>query len=502
MKRLSIFLVAFLLIVNCGYWSTRASASEMDSQSFKAEIEKTSEHFTSTKLEDEKLSRLKESLHGNNMMVETMTVGEVYEQEPNDSFNLADYMELDDVVIGSFGWSNDVDIFRLDTTEMKDIFLYGVTETAFNDLGFLLFSPTEEPIYPDDGFVDGSEKLLAYYALPPGTYYLVALDLNENGGNGLYGLTAFAGETEYYENTFRIAGENRHETAIEISNVGWPDGAHTVVLARDNTFPDALAGAPLAYQEDAPILLNPKDELHNAVREQIQYLEAENVIILGGTSAISLKVEQELRNSGLNVMRIGGKSRYETAALIADQLDTYDEAIIAYGGNFPDALSIAPYAAHNGIPILLTEKDHLPNETATALKSVHQTVLVGGSAAISENVEKQLFQKNPTRIAGKDRFETSVNIASELKIPIDMVSIATGENFADALTGSVLAAKYYQPIILVKKNEIPAPVRNYLMEKDSLFYTILGGDAAVSPNVVEELASYVGNESAVNPTSR
>ena len=52
----------------------------------------------------------------------------------------------------------------------------------------------------------------------------------------------------------RIYGGDRYETAVKVSRVGWDQGS-TVILTRGDDFADALAGTPLAYAKDAPILL-------------------------------------------------------------------------------------------------------------------------------------------------------------------------------------------------------------------------------------------------------
>ncbi|TYS89363.1 cell wall-binding repeat-containing protein [Rossellomorea aquimaris] len=486
MKKISIGLIVFLLIF-CFSVSPSLAAGSFDHPTIKEEIQSLSKKQSSTILNNSTFTRLKEKMTGLKKSDEMRLMGEVYEQEPNDYPYQADYIRLDDIVYGTFGWAEDLDFYSLDIDETQDMYIYGTTLTTFNDLGYLLFTLEGEPVYPDEWLEDGSDNLQIYYSLPPGSYYLAATDLNMFGGDGVYGLTAFTGE-ETVDNVYRIYGKDRHETAIEISKVGWPDGAETVVLARDTTFPDALAGAPFAYQKDAPILLNPKDSLNGKVKERIKELGAKEVVILGGEGAISAKVAKDLKNNGLDVRRIGGKSRYETAANIAKELGYYDQAVIAYGGNFPDALSIAPYAASNGIPILLSPTDELANETKEALKSVTDTIIVGGKSAISDGVQKQLANTNPVRIAGTNRYETSVNIATQLEMPGDIITVATGQNFADALTGSVLAAKYYEPIILVEKNKVPDPVRKYISDNGTWYYTVLGGEGAVSQKVVEELS--------------
>ncbi|WP_299742769.1 cell wall-binding repeat-containing protein [uncultured Rossellomorea sp.] len=486
MEKISTGLFVILLIF-CLSVSPSFAAGAFDYTTIKEELQSLSKKPSTSTLDDSTFTRLKERMKGLNKPDEMKLMGEVYELEPNDYPYQADYIRLDDIVLGTFWWSEDLDFYSLDIDEMQDTYIYGSTLTTLNDLGYLLFTQEGEPVYPDEWLEDGSDNLQIYYSLPPGSYYLAATDLNMFGGDGVYGLTAFTGE-ETVDNVYRIYGKDRHETAIEISKVGWPDGAETVVLARDTTFPDALAGAPFAYQKDAPILLNPKDSLNGKVKERIKELGAKKVVILGGEGAISAKVAKDLQNNGLDVRRIGGKTRYETAAKLAKELGYYDQAVIAYGGNFPDALSIAPFAASSGIPILLSPANALADETKEALKNVTDTIIVGGKSAISDGVQKQLATKNPVRISGKDRYETSVNIATQLEMPGDIITVATGQNFADALTGSVLASKYYEPIILVEKNKVPDAVRKYISENGTWYYTVLGGEGAVSQKVVEELS--------------
>jgi putative cell wall-binding protein len=495
LRKIYQILIVFALFICMSASSVGAASGNLeDRDRIKNGIQKFSEQTLLTEeINSTHLNFLKSKIQKKHFPNQVIQLGEVFESEPNDMLKDANNIMIDDIVVGTFGWSHDVDFFRVTNPKTQDIYLAGTTDTFMNDLGIGLVTPNSELLYPDDGYIDGSDKFLFYHSLPPGDYYVVSLDLFEYGEEGLYGFTLFTGEDiadEEEKSIYRIAGSDRYETAIQISRAGWPDGADTVVIARDNTFPDALAGAPLAYYHDAPILLNPKDYLHSNVLKRIKELGAKEVIILGGEGAISREVKSQLETNGLQVQRIGGETRYETAAKIAVELGYYEEAIIAYGGNFPDALSIASYAAINEIPILLTPKEKLAATTKEALTNVENTIIVGGEAAISNIVEEQLIEHNPYRISGNDRYETSVKIAEELGIQGESITIATGENFADALTGSVLAAKYQEPIILVQKNNVPNSVFGYIDAHHTWYYTILGGKGAVSETVVEQLYNH------------
>ncbi|MCA0151575.1 cell wall-binding repeat-containing protein [Rossellomorea vietnamensis] len=279
----------------------------------------------------------------------------------------------------------------------------------------------------------------------------------------------------------RIFGESRYDTAGMISLRGW-NRAETIVIASGETFPDALAGGPLAYQLNAPILLTYKHRLPAETRKFINILEAKQAYILGGVGAIDLYVEKQLRDLGLKITRIGGDDRFQTAAKIADYLPS-DQAIVANGRNFPDALAVAPYAAKNGIPIVLTESTDLPESTKEITDEKEDTIIVGGEGVISSTVASDL--PSSTRFGGADRYETAKNIIEGLPLGKETAYVATGGNFADALSGSVLAAKDNAPILLVKKDDIPPSIGNLVNSYPS--FSIFGGKNAVSYKVEEQL---------------
>lgn len=313
-------------------------------------------------------------------------------------------------------------------------------------------------------------------------------DQLKSDGSNLYG---YGDETIYIfkesatqpeKPTERIAGTNRFNTAVAISKEGWKT-ADTFVLATSGDFPDALAGGPLAYKEDAPILLTRPDKLPNESKEEIKRLGAKRAIVLGSQNAISLAVVKELESMGISVERIGGKNRFDTAALIAQRLNS-KEAVVAYGFNFPDVLSISAYASKNGIPILLTRPDKLPAETEAALSSITKTHVVGSTAAVGEYVFNSL--PNPVRYGGATRYDTGLAVNQRLKMGTDKAFIATGVNFPDALAGSVLAAKNDAPILLAQRDLIPSATAKQLYEYDA--YSIFGGTGAISWTVRDRLS--------------
>nr|WP_240510089.1 cell wall-binding repeat-containing protein [Virgibacillus profundi] len=291
----------------------------------------------------------------------------------------------------------------------------------------------------------------------------------------------------------RISGESRYDTAIEISQEGW-DSADTVILARGDNFADALAGVPLAHKLDAPILLTPSDKLLEETLAEIERLGTKDIIILGGTGAIDESIGSHLVSEGFDVTRYEGDTRFETAAAIANIVapDGAEKVVVANGMDFPDALSVASLAAKDGLPILLTFADELPEVTEEAINNLgaSQTLVIGGKSVVSNAVKDQLPEAS--RLNGENRYETNVEVVKHFGADNNHMYIATGTAYADALTGAVLAAKNNSSILLVSKlagenGEIPEVVSSYITEQEVNRLTIFGGTNAVSEEALDAL---------------
>lgn len=295
----------------------------------------------------------------------------------------------------------------------------------------------------------------------------------------------------------RIEGSGRYETAVEIAEKGWPAGAETVVLARGDLFPDALAGAPLAKKLNAPILLTTQNKLPSSTKKELINLKTKKVILLGGPQAILSSVETELKGLGVAVERIYGNDRYSTSVAIATKLGaSKNEVIVATGKDFPDALAIAPYASEKGVPILISEPASLPYSVGQYVKNAKKAYVIGGTNAISENVKQKL--PNSIRIAGNSRYQTAIEIITRFYRDTPNLYISTGTNFADALTGSVLAAKEHTAILLVDKEKLPYET-DYLFNRNHVVsYNAFGGRAAVSDDMINLVAKTIEK---VNPES-
>lgn len=183
----------------------------------------------------------------------------------------------------------------------------------------------------------------------------------------------------------RISGDDRYETSARVAReiVERTGAVDKAVIASGEVFADALAVAPLAAKETAPILLVKKDEAPGVILETIKDLKIKPVYIAGGYKTVDKALEEKLPQV---IERFAGQNRYETAGLIAKH--TYKdatEAFVASGENWPDALVIGPIAAKVKAPILLIGKDG-SKETKKYMEEskVKGLVIVGGEDMISK----------------------------------------------------------------------------------------------------------------------
>jgi len=293
----------------------------------------------------------------------------------------------------------------------------------------------------------------------------------------------------------RLDGEDRYETAIEIGAEGW-DKADTILIASGENYPDALAGVPLSKKLDAPILLVKKDSVSADVIAEIERLDASKIIILGGPNAVSENVANTLMRYA-QVSRIWGQDRNGTAAQIAYKLGAkHETAFIVSNATFADALSSSSPAALMGAPILFANPNGtLPAETAAALKNIGCTkvFIVGGGAAVDLAVEKELKAMNISseRVYGNDRYLTSIAVYNKFEalFTSDDVSLATGKDFPDALTGAAFAAKKAMPVFLVANKASDALINTLKgMAKIDTIY-VFGGVKAVPQSVVDSIVA-------------
>ncbi|MFD3156892.1 cell wall-binding repeat-containing protein [Haloimpatiens sp. FM7330] len=160
------------------------------------------------------------------------------------------------------------------------------------------------------------------------------------------------------------------------------------------------------------------------------------------------------------INRLSGINRYETnISIVKNGWSESSNVVLANGQDYPDALCAAPLANAKNAPIILTAKDHINTSAINELSRLKtkNVYIIGGTGVVSSEIEEKLKSLgiNCIRLAGKNRYETSVRIAEQIGTSNGIV-VASGENFPDALSIAPIAAKkaclfYYLLKILYHK---------------------------------------------------
>lgn len=320
----------------------------------------------------------------------------------------------------------------------------------------------------------------------------VSVQFRDEAGNiGAGGL--FMKDTIVVEGN-RLAGESRVETAVEISTDDYPlpESADVAVVARADTFPDALAGGPLAVDRNGPVLLTPSDQLHPATAAELERVlsPGATVFVLGGTAAITATTADAITGLGFEVERVAGASRVETAVAIADQLGELDALLVADGQDFPDPLIAGASApAVNGAVLLVNGSVPHPATDAYVAGHPDATLFAVGDEAATAHPDA-------TAVTGTDADATAVAAAERFFETPTVVGIARNDEFPDALAGGAHIARAGGPILFTPQDAVSAAPSAYLCAHADTIgsFVVYGGTAAISDAVYGAVGERIRGE--------
>ena len=233
----------------------------------------------------------------------------------------------------------------------------------------------------------------------------------------------------------RNGGTDRFSTAAAVSAAAFSPNAPMAFIATGADFPDALsAGAPGGPR--GPILLVTRDAVPEATASELRRLQPQTIAVVGGPSAVSDAVLQQLRDiSGVTVDRIAGTDRYGTSAAVSAVFTEAgtEEVFIATGRNYPDALAGGPAAGRVGSPVLLSDTRCVPDAVRAEISRIKpaRIVLLGGPSALDDRVGS---------VAACEASAIGVTtLASGLQVPWDVAFVRGGRAYlTERPTGRLL----------------------------------------------------------------
>jgi len=218
----------------------------------------------------------------------------------------------------------------------------------------------------------------------------------------LGGLSAVSGGVEttldqYTAGTVtRDGGVDRYDTAATISHDAFNANVPVAYVATGQNYPDALTAGPAAFKEGpGPVLLVMQNSIPSSTATELTRLHAQKVVIIGGTSAVSDNVKNDLDPYSTDpVVRRSGADRYATAVAVSNPLfpafaDGSGTVYLATGANYPDALAGGAAAAKKGSPVLLVQQNCVPQNVKDEITRLNpkDVIILGGTSAVGTAVE-------------------------------------------------------------------------------------------------------------------
>ena len=341
-------------------------------------------------------------------------------------------------------------------------------------------------------------------------------------GRGNYTGTASVSFTISKNSLEVFAGSNRYDTACRIAQAecALPGASYAGVIVcscNEGKFPDALSAAGLSGVLGYPVVTVNGSGLTTADRKALAALKAKcpsgslNILVVGGTSAVSTDVQAALGSYGRVSARLGGTDRYDTNRLVYEYGASHGRwsttrAFLASGANFPDALTIAPYLVRVHCPIVLVNPDaaSLSSAQRSAVSRASQVIALGGESSVPHQLLSQAASASAghssSRLGGSNRYETSAAIVRwELGqgMTLSGAGFATGQNFPDALASSYLLGSRGSVLGLVSSSgsntQMLAAVRSAVSSTGvPASMRVFGGTTSVSATVRAQLASAAG----------
>lgn len=293
----------------------------------------------------------------------------------------------------------------------------------------------------------------------------------------------------------RFGGKDRYAVQEQF-NAEIPNGTLDYVLVASGlNFPDALSSGVLNNTLNATtLLIQDRTSIIEAKIMEAKRLLKPNgkVLIIGGTGSVSSSIENQFKQH-FTVDRIDGKNRTAVSINVANRVDVDPtEIFLTYGLVFSDSLSVVPYATKQQIPIILqhgTTLNSMIKQYIQEHPTIKKVTIVSGTGVIPVHIENELKSLGITiveRVAGKDRYDTSLEIAKKYYPAASNIALSNGTVFADALSGSRFAYKKEMPILLVRKDSMIEGTKNYVKGVYPENIYLYGGTGTLSETIINQ----------------
>lgn len=296
----------------------------------------------------------------------------------------------------------------------------------------------------------------------------------------------------------RLAGADRFATAAEVAEaLVEPASGGTVFVVNGLDYPDALSAG--GASRDDPLLMVTPTSIPAVTAAQLTRIEPDRIVVVGGTGVVSNSVFTALQgyvDSPSDVVRLAGANRFATSRTVILSPEglngDVDALFIATGLGFADALAAVPpaVAGNAGIMLVNGAASQLDAASLALVEDLAVPVfIIGGTGVVSAGIEAQVTELvgDPfiERVAGSNRFETSVAVALQFFEEADYAFVVNAFGFPDALAAGPLAGLLHSPVYLIQRTCVPDVVVDDILDVLANTVASVGGTGVIS----EEAAS-------------
>ncbi len=289
---------------------------------------------------------------------------------------------------------------------------------------------------------------------------------------------------------------------------GYPD--HIYIFRPNETGKNQAGGyiyGAFLSKESGRTTIGTEEESTSFIPESLFFSNGQNsrIVIsqIGSANGESISFKVIFPKEKKTIKPIGstiGVNRFDTAAKISKKnITSSNTAILINGNSKVDGLTVSPIAGYLKAPILLVHKDKIPKETYDELirLGVKNVIIAGGEGVVGKNIEKELTKigvKNIQRLAGKNRYETSLRIAEYIDknlYDVEKAVFGNGLAEADIISIAPISTREKMPIILTRKDNIDEGTYNWLAKEGIKNAYIIGGTGILSETLVNKLNKIV-----------
>ncbi|MBN2330198.1 MAG: MarR family transcriptional regulator [Candidatus Aenigmarchaeota archaeon] len=162
---------------------------------------------------------------------------------------------------------------------------------------------------------------------------------------------------------------------------------YDVIVVRGDMPTDYIVASIYASTKKIPLVLVNPDSIQSQIRNELTGYRGkgyQRLLIIGGESAITGVVENDLNSMGFTVSRLWDWNRYGTAARVSiDLWREADQVVVTNGEDYGGFLVAQLAALERGTPILFIKNSTIPVETSDAIGKLgaKSIILISGDSA-------------------------------------------------------------------------------------------------------------------------